>query len=57
VDRILRIVLLVLDAFLSLTAIAGGIGLLAGLNAPSVEALAGSLFPDQRSTQRRRPAA
>lgn len=44
VHRVLRIVLIVLDAFLALTAVAGGIGLVAGLNAPPVEMLAGSPF-------------
>ncbi len=46
VGKILRIVLLLLDAFLSLTAIAGGVGLLSEINAPPVEALAGSPFRD-----------
>src|SRR4030042_5281682 len=32
--RMLRILLVVLDGFLSLPAIAGGVGLLAGINAP-----------------------
>lgn len=45
-NRLLRIVLVVLDAFLALTAFAGGVGLLAGLNAPPVEMLAGSPFKD-----------
>jgi hypothetical protein len=44
VHGVLRIVLIVLDAFLALTAVAGGIGLLAGVNAPPVEMLAGSPF-------------
>jgi hypothetical protein len=42
--RILRSVLIVLDAFLALTAVAGGIGLLTGANAPSLEFLQGSPF-------------
>ena len=44
--RMLRILLVVLDGFLGLTAIAGGVGLLAGINAPSTADLAGSLFSD-----------
>jgi hypothetical protein len=40
----LRVPLIVLSAFLALTAIAGGIGLLRGLNVPPVEMLKGSLF-------------
>jgi hypothetical protein len=44
VKRILRIVLIVLDAFLAITAVAGGIGLLTGANAPSLEFLQGSPF-------------
>jgi len=42
----LRILLILLDGFLSLTAIAGGIGLLTGTNTPPVSFLAGSPFPD-----------
>jgi hypothetical protein len=42
--RVLRSVLTVLDAFLALTAAAGGIGLLTGANAPSLEFLQGSPF-------------
>jgi hypothetical protein len=41
---ILRSVLIVLDAFLAVTAVAGGIGLLTGANAPSLELLQGSPF-------------
>ncbi len=41
-----RTLLIVLTAFLSLTAFAGGIGLVTGLNAPPVDALAGTMFPD-----------
>jgi hypothetical protein len=41
---ILRSVLIVLDAFLAVTAVAGGIGLLTGVNAPSTKWLEGSLF-------------
>jgi hypothetical protein len=44
VRRVLRIVVIVLDAFLALTAMAGGIGLLTGINGPPVEMLAGSPF-------------
>ncbi len=40
----IRIPLIVLSAFLAVTAIAGGIGLLAGFNAPPVEMLQGSVF-------------
>jgi hypothetical protein len=43
-SRVLRIVLLFLTTFLALSAFAGGIGLLADLNAPPVEMLEGSLF-------------
>lgn len=45
-DRLVRIVLIFLDFFLALTAFAGGIGLLFGLNTPPVEMLAGSPFRD-----------
>jgi hypothetical protein len=44
--KILRTLLVILDAFLALTAIAGGIGLLNDLNAPPVTDLAGSPFSD-----------
>ena len=44
--NITRILLIVLAFFLALTAFAGGIGLLAGLNAPPVELLKGSPFSD-----------
>jgi len=44
--RLLRALLVILDAFLALTAIAGGIGLLTDLNAPPVTDLAGSPFSD-----------
>jgi hypothetical protein len=43
---ILRILLIILAFFLALTAFAGGVGLLAGINAPPVEALSGSPFRD-----------
>jgi len=43
-QRILRIVLIILDAFLALTAFAGGIGLVTGVAAPPTEMLAGSPF-------------
>jgi hypothetical protein len=46
VKRVLRILLIILTAFLALTAIAGGIGLLTGMNAPSIELLKGSPFKD-----------
>jgi hypothetical protein len=42
--RILRFVLILLTGFLALTAFAGGVGLLADLNAPPVEMLEGSPF-------------
>jgi hypothetical protein len=42
----LRVLLIILDIFLALTAIAGGIALLARLNAPPVEQLQGSIFQD-----------
>jgi len=42
--KLLRILLIVLDGFLALTAFGGGIALLAGLYAPPVEMLAGSPF-------------
>ena len=45
-NRFLRITLIVLDAFLALTAFAGVIGLLTGVAAPPVEQLAGSPFKD-----------
>ena len=45
-EKIARIVMIVLNAFLSLTGFLGGIGLLARLNAPPVEQLQGSVFKD-----------
>jgi hypothetical protein len=45
-NKILRILLILLDGFLAITAIAGGLGLLTGVNAPPVSDLAGSPFPD-----------
>ncbi len=42
--KLLRILLILLDGFLALTAFAGGIGLLADLFALPVEMLAGSPF-------------
>jgi hypothetical protein len=42
--KALRNLLIVLDAFLAVTAVAGGIGLLAGANTPALEWLEGSLF-------------
>jgi len=44
--KILRILLIILDGFLALTAFAGGIGLLTGVARPSVELLRGSPFTD-----------
>jgi hypothetical protein len=46
IRQIAHIVLIVLTGFLALTAFAGGIGLLAGFNAPPVDSLKGSLFKD-----------
>jgi hypothetical protein len=43
-SRVFRVVLIVLTTFLALTAFAGGIGLMADLNAPSLGMLEGSLF-------------
>ena len=43
-DRALRWLLIILNGFLALTAFAGGIGLLADLNAPPLETLEGSIF-------------
>jgi len=43
-SRVLRWVLIVMTTFLALTGFAGGIGLIADLNAPSLEMLEGSLF-------------
>ncbi|MDI6697132.1 MAG: hypothetical protein QME21_18960 [Anaerolineales bacterium] len=45
-DKAMRILLGILTAFLGLTAIAGGVGLLTGVAAPPVEVLAGSPFND-----------
>ncbi len=45
-DQAMRILLIILTSFLGLTAIAGGVGLLAGVAAPPVEALSGSPFKD-----------
>ena len=42
--RLSRILLVILEGFLALTAIAGGIALFTGLLAPPVEYLAGSVF-------------
>ncbi len=42
--KILRIILIILTAFLALTGMAGGIGLLANLNRPPLEQLQGSIF-------------
>ncbi len=44
VSRVLRVVLIVLNAFLAFTAAAGGVGLLAGFGAPPADMLAGSPF-------------
>jgi hypothetical protein len=42
----MRIILILLTGFLGLTGVAGGIALLANLNAPPVEQLQGSIFKD-----------
>jgi hypothetical protein len=42
--KILRITLIVLTAFLALTAMLGGLALIANLNAPPLEQLQGSIF-------------
>jgi len=42
--KIIHVVLVTLTLFLALTAFAGGVGLLAGLNAPPLEQLAGTPF-------------
>ena len=44
IKSIVRIVLIILTGFLALTAFAGGIGLVANLNAPPVEQLEGAPF-------------
>lgn len=46
VRRITVIVLIILTVFLSITSLAGGIALAAGLNAPPAEQLTGSIFKD-----------
>lgn len=45
-NRIMRVVLILLNGFLAFSAIAGGLALLTGMMAPPVEYLAGSLFPN-----------
>jgi MinD-like ATPase involved in chromosome partitioning or flagellar assembly len=45
-NKVLRVLLILLDGFLAITAIAGGLGLLTGVNAPPVSDLAGSPFSD-----------
>jgi hypothetical protein len=47
--RVLFVALIVLNIFLAVTAVLGGISLLAGFNAPSVEQLQGSIFKDYTS--------
>lgn len=44
--RLTRRLLVITDTFLAFTAVAGGIGLLTGANAPPVALLAGSVFPE-----------
>ena len=44
--KIIIIVLIILTIFLSITGLAGGIALAAGLNAPPAEQLNGSIFKD-----------
>ena len=46
IRKTLYIILIILDIFLALTAFAGGIQLLEGTYAPSVETLNGSIFKD-----------
>lgn len=43
-SSLLRVVLIGLSGFLAVSSIPGGVALLAGLNAPPVEMLAGSIF-------------
>jgi hypothetical protein len=43
-SRIIILILVILTSFLSLTALAGGIALTAGLNAPPAEQLNGTIF-------------
>jgi len=45
-QRVVRWVLVALNGFLALTAVAGGVGLLSGAVAPPLEDLAGSIFRD-----------
>ncbi len=45
-ENVLSVLLIVLTIFLALTAVAGGVGLLTGLNAPPVEQLGDSIFKD-----------
>lgn len=45
-NKVERYTLIVLDAFLAVTAVTGGIGLLTGLFAPDVALLQGSPFPN-----------
>ncbi len=45
-QRVVRWVLVALNGFLALTAVAGGVGLLSGAVAPPLEDLAGSVFRD-----------
>jgi hypothetical protein len=44
--KVVSIALIVLNLFLAITAVLGGISLLAGFNAPDVGALQGSIFED-----------
>lgn len=43
---LLRSAVIALDSFLALTAAAGGVGLLTGVNAPPIKSLSGSPFSD-----------
>ncbi len=46
VRKIIIFILVILTSFLSLTGIIGGVALVAGVNAPPVEELTGSIFKD-----------
>jgi hypothetical protein len=46
IRKILNVALIILTIFLALTSILGGIALLAGLNAPPVSQLEGTMFKD-----------
>ena len=46
IKNVARLAQLILTAFLALTAAAGGVALMAGLNAPPLSSLEGSIFTD-----------